>query len=223
VSASWHHAPAWTAVAAAGTAFIASLASWSRGGTAIDIPWAPTLGLRLSFTLDGLGALYCLLASGIGVVVFGYGACYLPLHLEHERESPGAQWRFWPWMALFMAAMMGLALAQDLVLLFVLFDVTAICSYFLIGFDRDRPEARVAALMALVVTGVTAVAVLIAAVLLYTSELKEVQLACDRAIVIFGGQVVAEIDAAIGEWTRTRSVEQVLQVLDTAGVPASLA
>ena len=35
-----------------------------------------------------------------------------------------------------------------------------------------------------------------AAVLLYTSELKEVQLACDRAIVIFGGQVVAEIDAA---------------------------
>jgi len=35
-----------------------------------------------------------------------------------------------------------------------------------------------------------------AAVLLYTSELKEVQLACDRAIVIFGGRVVAELDAA---------------------------
>jgi ribose transport system ATP-binding protein len=35
-----------------------------------------------------------------------------------------------------------------------------------------------------------------AAVLLYTSELKEVQLVCDRAIVIFGGRVVAELDAA---------------------------
>ena len=35
-----------------------------------------------------------------------------------------------------------------------------------------------------------------AAVLLYTSELKEVQLACDRAIVIFGGRVVAEVAAA---------------------------
>jgi ribose transport system ATP-binding protein len=35
-----------------------------------------------------------------------------------------------------------------------------------------------------------------AAVLLYTSELKEIQLACDRAIVIFGGRVVAEVDAA---------------------------
>jgi ribose transport system ATP-binding protein len=38
-----------------------------------------------------------------------------------------------------------------------------------------------------------------AAVLLYTSELKEVQLACDRAIVIFGGRVVAEIDAAVAD------------------------
>ena len=35
-----------------------------------------------------------------------------------------------------------------------------------------------------------------AAVLLYTSELKEIQLVCDRAIVIFGGRVVAEIDVA---------------------------
>ena len=35
-----------------------------------------------------------------------------------------------------------------------------------------------------------------AAILLYTSELKEVQLVCDRAIIIFGGRVVAEVDAA---------------------------
>ncbi|HEY7519211.1 MAG TPA: hydrogen gas-evolving membrane-bound hydrogenase subunit E [Methylomirabilota bacterium] len=161
---------AWSAVATAVIAFVASLAIWSGGGAAIDIPWAPTLGLRLSFTLDGLGALYCLLASGIGALVFSYGASYLPLHLEHERRSPGERWRFWPWMALFMVAMLGLAIAQDLVLLFILFDITAICSYFLIGFDRERREARVAALMALVVTGVSAVAVLIAAVLLYTEH-----------------------------------------------------
>jgi len=170
VSASWRHAPAWTAVVVALTAFVTSLASWLTGGAAIDVPWAPTLGLRLHFTLDGLGALYCLLASGVGLLVFAYAASYMPWHLEHEGQSWREQWRFWPWMVLFMIAMLGLAVAQDLVLLFVLFDVTAICSYFLIGFDRDRPEARVAALMALVVTGVTAVAVLIAAVLLYTEH-----------------------------------------------------
>jgi multicomponent Na+:H+ antiporter subunit A len=157
-------------VATAGIAFVACLASWSAGGAAIDFPWAPTLGLRVSFTLDGLGALYCLLASGIGALVFAYGASYLPRHLEHEHRSAKERWRFWPWMALFMVAMIGLATAQDLVLLFVLFDVTAICSYFLIGFDHDRREARAAALMALVVTGVSAVAVLIAAVLLYTER-----------------------------------------------------
>ena len=38
-----------------------------------------------------------------------------------------------------------------------------------------------------------------AAVLLYTSELKEIQLVCDRAIVIFGGQVVAELDGATAD------------------------
>ena len=63
--------------------------------------------------------------------------------------------------------MVGLACARDLVLLFVFFDLTAVASYFLIGFDRDRREARGAALMALLVTGVSAVALLLGAVLLY--------------------------------------------------------
>jgi multicomponent Na+:H+ antiporter subunit A len=44
-------------------------------------------------------------------------------------------------MTLFAVAMVGLATAQDLVLLFVFFDLTAVCSYFLIGFDRQRREA----------------------------------------------------------------------------------
>jgi len=56
---------------------------------------------------------------------------------------------------------------MNLVLLFVFFDLTAVCSYFLIGFDRRRREARTAALMALLVTVVSAVAMLVAAVLLY--------------------------------------------------------
>src|ERR1043165_7738142 len=69
-------------------------------------------------------------------------------------------------MVLFMAAMVGLACALDLILLFVFFDLTAVASYFLIGFDRDHREARGAALMALLVTGISAVALLLGAVLL---------------------------------------------------------
>ena len=125
------------------------------------------MDLRLSFALDGLGALYALLATGVGALVFAYGTRYLTVHLEHEDRPAGERWRFWPWMALFAVAMVGLATAQDLVLLFVFFDLTAVCSYFLIGFDRGRREARTAALMALLVTVVSAVAMLVAAVLLY--------------------------------------------------------
>ena len=69
-----------------------------------------------------------------------------------------------------MVAMVGLACARDLVLLFVFFDLTAVASYFLIGFDRHEREARGAALMALLVTGVSAVAMLAAAALLYAEH-----------------------------------------------------
>jgi multicomponent Na+:H+ antiporter subunit A len=64
-------------------------------------------------------------------------------------------------MVLFMVAMVGLATAQDLLLLFVFWDLTAIASYLLIGFDRQHREARLSALMALLVTGVSAVLLLI--------------------------------------------------------------
>ena len=77
------------------------------------MPWAPTSDLRLSFALDGLGAVYGLLATGVGALVFAYGTCYLTSHLEHERRPASERWRFWPWIALFAVAMVGLATAQD--------------------------------------------------------------------------------------------------------------
>ena len=158
---------AWVAVASAVAGFVASLVGWRYGGVGVDVPWAPTLDLRLDLELDGLGALYALLATGIGAAVFVYGAGYLPRHLDHGERPQTEARRFWGWMVLFMASMVGLACARDLVLLFVFFDLTAVSSYFLIGFDRHEREARGAALMALLVTGVSAVAMLIGAVVLY--------------------------------------------------------
>ena len=160
----------WAACTAALVGFALVLVGWAVGGVAFSVPWAPTLDLRLSFALDGLGALYGLLATGVGALVFAYGTRYLTSHLEHERRPASERWRFWPWMALFAVAMVGLATAQDVILLFVFFDLTAVCSYFLIGFDRRRREARTAALMALLVTVVSAVAMLVAAVLLYAAH-----------------------------------------------------
>ncbi len=155
------------ACAVAAAAFAAILIGWANGGWTVDLPWAPSLGLRIDLALDGHAALYSLLATGIGLLVFVYAAGYVPLYLKHERRSMTEARRFWPWMVLFMGSMVGLAMAGDLILLFLFFDLTAVASYFLIAFDRHRPEARGAALMALLVTGVSAVAMLLGAVLLY--------------------------------------------------------
>lgn len=161
---------AWAVALLALGGFAACLIVWRSGGGAIDVPWASELDLRLHFDFDGLGALYGLMATGIAAAVFSYATAYLPLHLDHQARPARDRWRFWPWMGLFMLSMVGLATAQDLILLFVLFDVTAVCSYFLIGFDRQERTSRLAALMALLVTGIGAVAMLIGAVVLYADH-----------------------------------------------------
>ena len=73
-------------------------------------------------------------------------------------------------LLLFMGAMVGLAMAQDLILLFVFWDLTAIASYYLIAYDRHDAGARASALMALLVTGITAVLLLVGALLLYAAH-----------------------------------------------------
>jgi multicomponent Na+:H+ antiporter subunit A len=62
--------------------------------------------------------------------------------------------------------MVGLAVAQDLILVFVFWDLTAIASYYLIGFDRYEEDSRASTLMTLLVTGVTAVFLQIGALIL---------------------------------------------------------
>ncbi len=159
-------AAALAAVALAVAAFAAALVGWRTGGVGVDLPWAPSWGLRLTFSLDGLGSLYALLATGVGAAVFLLASAYLPRHLEHQGRPRSQEPRFHALMALFMVAMVGLVTAQDLVLLFVFWDLTAIASYLLIGFDRQHHDARVSALMALLVTGVSAVLLLIGFLLL---------------------------------------------------------
>ncbi|MDQ3842286.1 MAG: oxidoreductase, partial [Actinomycetota bacterium] len=151
----------------AALAFLATALVWYRGGGIVDAAWAPTWDLRFAVALDGLAALYALLATGIGFLVLVYSSRYLPLHLEHERRPESEGTRFYGFMLLFMGAMVGLAMAQDLVLLFVFWDLTAVASYYLIGYDRHDPDARASALMALLVTGITAVFLLVGALLLY--------------------------------------------------------
>lgn len=107
--------------------------------------WVPALNVELSFTLDGLSLLFALLINGVGALILIYAGGYLA-----GRADLG---RFYAYLSLFMAAMLGLALANNLLGLFVFWELTSLSSYFLIGFDHQRANARASALQALLVTG----------------------------------------------------------------------
>ena len=144
----------------------ALVAGWSAGGGGVDVPWAPSWDLRLAFELDGLGTLYGFLAAGVGVLVFAYASAYVPRHLARQERRRAEEARLHGAMVLFLVSMVGLATAQDLILLFVFWDLTAVASWLLIGFDRASRNARLSALMALLVTAVTAVLMLVGILML---------------------------------------------------------
>lgn len=148
-------------------ALLTVIAAWYAGEGTLSLPWAPTWGLRFELTFDGLSAVYGVLATGIGAIVLFYSSVYLPRHLHHHHRDPNDATAFYALILLFMGAMVGLVLADDLFLLFLFWDLTAVVSYFLIGFDRDEPSSRPAALMALLVTGGTAILMLVGIVMIW--------------------------------------------------------
>ncbi len=120
--------------------------------------WVPRFGLRWSVLVDGWSILFAALISGIGGLVVLYGAAYLRHH-EHLG-------RFYLYLIGFMAAMLGVVLASNLLLLFVCWELTSIFSYLLIGFEHEDTKSRKSALQALLTTGVGGLALVVACVLL---------------------------------------------------------
>lgn len=98
--------------------------------------------------LDPLAAALLLVSVVVGglIVIFSLG--YEPFHLHHTGQDPRRTGRFLAWLLLFLASMNLLVLANDLRLLTVGWELTTLCSYWLIGFDRDE-AATVAARRAL--------------------------------------------------------------------------
>jgi multicomponent Na+:H+ antiporter subunit A len=127
-------------------------------GDLVDLPWAPLLGLSLSFNLDGLGLLFATLITGIGALIVLYASRYLEGHAQSSR--------FYASLFAFMGAMLGVVLSDNILTLFVFWELTGFTSYLLIGFEHERAAARAAAIQALIVTGAGGLALLAAGVLL---------------------------------------------------------
>ncbi|WP_316149711.1 monovalent cation/H+ antiporter subunit A [Cupriavidus sp. BIC8F] len=122
------------------------------------VAWLPQIGLDLSLRLDGLSFLFALLVLGVGLLVILYARYYLA-----RNESAV---RFFCLLLLFMAAMLGVVLAGNLLLLVVFWELTSILSFLLIGFWSWRTDARQGARMALAVTGGGGLALLAGVLLL---------------------------------------------------------
>lgn len=115
-------------------------------------PWAPSLGVTLSFFIDGLSLTFALLISGIGVMVMLFSGKYLAGHPQLGRFSL--------YLVSFMLAMLGLVLSDNLLGLFVFWELTTITSFLLIGFNHSSKLSQRAALQALLVTGIGGLAML---------------------------------------------------------------
>ncbi|MHC4832802.1 MAG: putative monovalent cation/H+ antiporter subunit A [Planctomycetota bacterium] len=155
-------ASGWTfaTVPAAIAAWLAANAPTILAGAPLEgrLAWAPSLGLELAFSIDGLGLLFGLLISGVGALVLVYAGAYLGTHRHANRLQA--------FLLVFMGAMLGVVWSENLLGLFVFWELTSISSYLLIGFDHERLAARKAALQALLVTGGGGLCLLVAILML---------------------------------------------------------
>ncbi|MDZ4204900.1 MAG: putative monovalent cation/H+ antiporter subunit A [Bacteroidales bacterium] len=107
--------------------------------------WFPEMKIDISFLVDGLSLTFALIISGIGALIIFYAKGYL-----HQHPKQG---RFYGYLLFFMASMLGVVLADNIITLFVFWELTSVSSYLLIGFNHESEKSRKAALQALLVTG----------------------------------------------------------------------
>lgn len=134
--------------------WIASRASGVLDGDTLSesYRWVPGLNLSVDLRLDGFGLLMAILVSGIGTLVFAYAWSYFG---RSEKAGPAAGL-----LTLFAGAMLGVVLADHLLVLYLCWELTSVTSYLLIGLDDKDPNARAAALHALLVTTLGGLAML---------------------------------------------------------------
>ncbi|MFF6961000.1 Na+/H+ antiporter subunit A [Streptomyces sp. NPDC008317] len=121
--------------------------------------WAPALDLEIALRLDALSLLLAVLAGGVGALVLVYCAGYF------RDDEPGLG-GFAGTLTAFAGAMLGLVLADDLMLLYVFWELTTVLSFLLIGHSAEKKANRRSALQALVVTTAGGLAMLVGLLML---------------------------------------------------------
>ncbi len=118
--------------------------------------------LRLGFLLDPLTAFMCVMVTFVGSLIFIFSLGYM-------KEDQNFK-QFFCFLSLFAAAMLGLLIANSLLLLFICWELVGLASYLLIGFWFHKPSAAAAAKKAFITTRIGDLGLLLGLLWLYHSS-----------------------------------------------------
>ncbi|TDL78607.1 Na+/H+ antiporter subunit A [Peribacillus frigoritolerans] len=122
--------------------------------------WIPSLGINFTAYVDGLGLLFALLITGIGSLVVLYSIYYL----SKEKEKLN---HFYVYLLMFMGAMLGVVLSDNVIVLYTFWEFTSLSSFLLIGYWYHREKSRYGALKSMMITVFGGLSMLGGFVLLY--------------------------------------------------------
>ena len=114
--------------------------------------WLPEVGIDFSFRLDALSLIFSLLITGIGTLIYIYAYYYL-----NPKNSLS---KLYALLMLFMTAMLGISLSNNLIILLVFWELTSISSFLLVGYWSNYDAAQRGSRMALTITGMGGLAML---------------------------------------------------------------
>ena len=109
------------------------------------LPWIPSLGINFTTYLDGLSLIFGLLITGVGALVILYSIYYM----SKTRESLH---NFYVYLMLFMGAMLGVVFSDNILVLYVFWELTSISSFLLIAYWYQRKQSRYGAQKSLLIT-----------------------------------------------------------------------
>lgn len=124
------------------------------------IPWMPAIDVNLDFRLDGLGLMFELIISIIGVAVFFYATQYLSVNRDNLP-------RFFLYLLLFMFSMLGIVVSNNTILMYVFWELTSVSSFLLISYWYSNAESQLGAIQSFIITVLGGLALLTGFIMLY--------------------------------------------------------
>ncbi|UDI78978.1 DUF4040 family protein [Staphylococcus taiwanensis] len=127
---------------------------------AFKIPWMPAIDVNLDLRLDGLGLMFGLIISIIGIAVFFYATQYLS---PNSDNLP----RFFLYLLLFMFSMLGIVVSNNTILMYVFWELTSVSSFLLISYWYSNADSQLGAIQSFIITVLGGLALLTGFIMLH--------------------------------------------------------